>query len=88
MMPFRFICGRCSAVLFECEDLEPIIKADSKRGEKQSPVENFITHNVGTACPKCGKPLQFPPLNIEVYPSPATLHKSRFKHDYHKRRVH
>jgi len=68
-MPFRFICGRCRTVLFECEDLETITKAGFNRSEyRRSPIENFINYHIGAACPKCGKPLKIPPLEVEVYP--------------------
>jgi hypothetical protein len=50
-MPQRVICSDCSYVLYE--------------GPVFSPLAEIIQQYTGV-CPKCGRPLSFLPLNIDI----------------------
>ncbi len=74
-MPFRFVCSRCGATLYESEDdiLAYMSKRNSKNSTLEPPITQFIKHKIGLECPKCGHKLSLKPVKIEVSASKGGL---------------
>jgi len=67
-MPFRFICSRCGATLYEAEDILTHQTRRNRRKTANPPIQQFITQKIGLECPKCGNKLSTSPVKVEIFP--------------------
>jgi len=67
-MPFRFVCSRCGATLYESKGdiLTYMSRRNSKNSTLEPPITQFIRHKIGLKCPKCGHKLSSKPVEVEV----------------------
>jgi len=61
-MPFIFKCGQCGAVLYE----DPSPNLHDGFSKRLSYMEHVVLR-IGGECPRCGRILWIPPVDVEVF---------------------
>jgi len=71
-MPFKVICHKCGAVLYEGQNETPgidyLTRRNNLKPDRFSPIELFILNRIGKHCKYCGAKLDLVPREVKVIP--------------------
>ena len=76
MMPFVFVCAKCGNPIY-VDDGNLLLYGASSRGEPYTLLDR-VHERLNGHCPKCGRKLNYLPLNVQVKPTPQSFYKDWF----------